>query len=80
MIFLNYSTYNINSTATVEHHGVLSNNYLNVGASPVAQQVTNPPAMQKTWVQALGWEDPLEKETNPTNIAWKTWAEEPGRL
>ena len=24
--------------------------------------VKNPPAMQKTWVQSLCWEDPLEKE------------------
>ena len=24
--------------------------------------VKNPPAMQKTWVQFLGWEDALEKE------------------
>ena len=24
--------------------------------------VENPPAMQKTQVQSLGWEDPLEKE------------------
>ena len=30
-------------------------------ASPVAQLVKNPPAMQETWVQSLGWEDPLEK-------------------
>ena len=28
-------------------------------ASLVAQMVKNPPAMQKTWVQSLGWEDPL---------------------
>ena len=27
----------------------------------MAQQVKNPPAMQKTWVRSLGWEDPLEK-------------------
>ena len=27
--------------------------------------VKNPPAMQETWVQSLGWEDPLEKECNP---------------
>ena len=27
----------------------------------VAQLVKNPPAMQETWVQSLGWEDPLEK-------------------
>ena len=31
------------------------------GASPVAQLVKNPPAMWKTWVRSLGWEDPLEK-------------------
>ena len=28
---------------------------------PMAQLVKNPPAMQETWVQSLGWEDPLEK-------------------
>ena len=27
----------------------------------VAQLVKNPHAMRKTWVQSLGWEDPLEK-------------------
>ena len=26
-----------------------------------AQLVKNPPVMQETWVQSLGWEDPLEK-------------------
>ena len=34
-------------------------------ASPVVQQVKNPPAMQETqevWVQSLDQEDPLEKE------------------
>ena len=30
-------------------------------ASLVAQLVENPPAMWDTWVQSLGWEDPLEK-------------------
>ena len=30
-------------------------------ASLVAQLVKNPPAMQETWVQSLGREDPLEK-------------------
>ena len=29
--------------------------------SLVAQTVKNLPAMQETWVQFLGWEDPLEK-------------------
>ena len=27
----------------------------------VAQMVKNPPAMWETWVQLLGWEDPLER-------------------
>ena len=29
-------------------------------ASLMAQLVKNPPAMRETWVQSLGWEDPLE--------------------
>ena len=28
----------------------------------VAQQAKNPPAMHETWVQYLGWEDPMKKE------------------
>ena len=32
-----------------------------LGASLVAQQVKNLPAMQETWVQSLDWEVPLEK-------------------
>ena len=28
----------------------------------MAQLVKNPLAMQETWAQSLGWEDPLEKE------------------
>ena len=34
-------------------------------ASLVAQLVKNPPAIQETWLQSLGWEDPLEKEGYP---------------
>ena len=40
-------------------------------------------AMLETWVQSLGQEDPLEKETatQPSTLAWKIpWIEEPGRL
>ena len=33
----------------------------NIWASLIAQLVENPPAMQKTLVHFLGWEDPLEK-------------------
>ena len=32
---------------------------------PGGSMAKNLPAMQKTWVQSLGWEDPLEKEINP---------------
>ena len=52
-------------------------------ASPVAQMVKCLPAVQETWVQSLGWEDPLEKEmaTHSSTPAWKIlWMEEPGRL
>ena len=40
---------------------------------PVAQMVKNMPAMQETWVQALGQEDPLEKEmaTHSSILAWR---------
>ena len=41
------------------------------------------PTIRETWVQSLGWEDPLEKEmaTHSSTIAWKIpWTEEPGRL
>ena len=42
-------------------------------ASLVAQLVKNPPAMQETWVQSLGWEDPLEKKkaTHFSILAWR---------
>ena len=35
--------------------------------------VKNPPAMQETWVQSLGWEDPLEEgmATYSSILAWK---------
>ena len=45
--------------------------------------VKNLPVIQETWVQCLGWEDPLEKEmaTYSSILAWRIpWTEEPGRL
>ena len=30
-------------------------------ASLVAQLIKNPPTIRETWVQSLGWEDPLEE-------------------
>ena len=41
--------------------------------------VKNPSAMQETWVQSLGWEDPLGKEmaTISNILAWRIpWTEE----
>ena len=43
----------------------------------------NRPAMQKTWVPSLGWEDPLERgmATHPSILAWRIpWTEEPDRV
>ena len=51
--------------------------------SMVAQTVKHLSTMWETWVLALGWEDPLEKEMaiHSSTIAWKIpWREEPGRL
>ena len=53
------------------------------GASLVAQRLKRLPAMQETWVQSLGQEDPLEKEiaTHSSILARRIpWAEEPGRV
>ena len=56
---------------------------LNTTTHQVAQMVKCLPAVQKTWVWSLGWEDPLEKEmaTHSSTVAWKIpWMEEPARL
>ena len=52
--------------------GILSTQGLNMG-SLTAQLVKNLPAMQETWLQFLGWEDPLEKEMaiHSSILAWK---------
>ena len=61
-------------------HGVaksrtrLSNfTYTHTRASLVPQTVKNLPAMQETWVQSLGWEDPLEQgmTTHSSILAWR---------
>ena len=52
-------------------------------ASLVAQRLKHLPAVQETWVQFLGWEDPLEKEMAncSSTLAQKIpWTEEPGGL
>ena len=40
------------------------------GTSLVAQLVKNLPAIWETWVQSLGWEDPLEKRKATTPVFW----------
>ena len=50
-------------------------------ATTVVQMVKHLLTMQKTWVQSLEQEDPLEKEmeTHSSNLAWKlSGTEEPG--
>ena len=45
--------------------------------------VKNPPAMQETWVQSLGWEDALQNRmvNHSGLLAWRIpWTEEPGGL
>ena len=45
--------------------------------------VKNPPAIQETWVQSLGWEDSLEggMETHSSILAWEIpRTVEPARL
>jgi len=43
-------------------------------ASLVAQMVKNPPAMPETWVQPLGWEDPLQEgvATHSSILGWRS--------
>ena len=53
------------------------------GTSLVAQTVKRLSTVRETWVQSLGWDDPLEKEMaiHSRTIAWKIpWTEEPGGL
>ena len=47
-------------------------NYL-LSSSLIPQLIKNLPAMQETWVQSLGWEDPLEKgkATHSNILTWR---------
>ena len=52
-------------------------------SSLVAQLIKNLPAIQETWVQSLGQEDPSEKEmaTHSNIFIWRIKrTEEPGKL
>ena len=51
-----------------------------MSGSLVAQTVNNLPAMQKTWVRSLGWEDLLEEGRQSTAVflpGESPWTEEP---
>ena len=51
--------------------------------SLVTQMLKNLPAMQETWFQSLGWEDPLKKgmAIHSSILAWRIpWIEETGGL
>ena len=54
-------------TLTVDHNKLWK--ILQEWGSLVAQLVKNSPAMWETWVQSLGWEDPVEKE-KATPVFW----------
>ena len=44
----------------------------------MAQSIKNLPEVWETWVQSLGWEDPLEKgiATHSSILAWRIlWTE-----
>ena len=47
--------------------------FLKYGASLVAQMIKNLPARRETWVQSLGWEDPLKEgmATHSSVLAWR---------
>ena len=66
------------------HRSGIAGSYTNARGFPVVQVVkTCLPTQetQKTWVQSLGQEDPLEEEmaTHSSILAWEIlWTEDPG--
>ena len=51
--------------------------------SLVTQMLKNLPAMPETWIESLGWEDPLKKgmAIHSSILAWRIpWTEEPDGL
>ena len=68
---------------TLKQEKIIFRTATEIWASFMAQTVKNLAAMRETWVQSLGWEDPLEKgmATHSSNCAWRIpWTEEPGRV
>ena len=68
----------LNCVGSLTHEGFISSDTMNRiyrtdWASLVAQLVKNPPAVWETWIQSLGWEDPLEKgkATHSSILPWR---------
>ena len=61
----------------------VSEHISSLGGFPGGSTVKNPPAVQETWVQSLGREDPLEEgmATHSSTLAYRIpWIEEAGSL
>ena len=74
---------NIHMVKILENAGTSENMKSSYYLTKVAQMVKNLPAMCETWVQSLGWEDPLEEgmATHSSILAWRIpWTEEPCRV
>ena len=66
-----------------EYLHVIRPMFCQIRAFQVAQWINNLPAIQETWVQSLGPEDPLEKEvaTHSNIRVWEIpWTEESGEI
>ena len=59
--------------ATIYLATIIARHCVIICSSLVAQSVENLPAMWETWVQSLGWEDPLEEgmATHSSILAWR---------
>ena len=61
LFFKNATPYQFHQPSTGQNRIPVTCIYPFLWDSLMAQLVKNPHAMQETWVQSLGWEDPLEK-------------------
>ena len=80
----NFKDVNGHTVQTDTYYGINNQVHVVQEIVLVRQMVECLPAMWETWVQSLGWEDPLEKKmaTHSSTLAsWKILCmEEPGRL
>ena len=50
-------------------------------AKKISKDSKESTCLVKTWIQPLGWEDPLEEDMGIRILAWRIpWTEEPGGL